>query len=181
MSVLLLAFLQAFFSVPGVDSPELAAWGTHPVGVRTLDLVNPAQPDVLAFNKETNQAPLRDRPLKVEVWYPALLPAGAEARTVYESTLPGRSPRPFTIDGKALRDAAPLPSQRFPLVIVSHGLASRPEDFEEIAQHLASYGFAVALPQHPGSDLQKTKDLIFSSDVANAIRYTTHDPNVLSE
>ncbi|MFM1842626.1 MAG: hypothetical protein RLZZ490_1362 [Cyanobacteriota bacterium] len=39
-----------------------------------------------------------------------------------------------------------------PVVIVSHGLASRPDDFDQIAEKLASYGFFVALPQHPGSD-----------------------------
>lgn len=39
-----------------------------------------------------------------------------------------------------------------PVVIISHGLASRPEDYDQIAIKLASYGFLVALPQHPGSD-----------------------------
>jgi len=39
-----------------------------------------------------------------------------------------------------------------PVVVISHGLASRPEDFDQIAIKLASYGFLVALPQHPGSD-----------------------------
>ena len=165
MSVLLLAFLQAFFSVPGVDAPELAAWGPHPVGVRTLDLVNPAQPDVLAFNKETNQAPLRDRPLKVELWYPALLPAGAEARTVYESTLPGRNPRPFTIDGKALRDAAPLPNQRFPLVIVSHGYPGSRTFLAYLTENLASKGYVVAAIDHTDSVFGNVKP--FPSTLAN--------------
>ncbi|MGK7945260.1 MAG: alpha/beta hydrolase [Microcystaceae cyanobacterium] len=39
-----------------------------------------------------------------------------------------------------------------PVVVISHGLASRPEDFEDNAQHLASYGYVVALPRHIGSD-----------------------------
>lgn len=54
-----------------------------------------------------------------------------------------------------------------PVVIMSHGLASRPEDFGGIAEHLASYGFVVALPQHPGSDLQQKQALIngFSREV----------------
>ena len=41
-----------------------------------------------------------------------------------------------------------------PVVIISHGLGSRPEEFAEKAKHLASYGFVVVLPQHPGSDAQ---------------------------
>ncbi len=47
-----------------------------------------------------------------------------------------------------------------PVVVLSHGLASRPEDFESTAQYLASYGYVVALPQHPGSDLQQAQDLL---------------------
>ena len=39
-----------------------------------------------------------------------------------------------------------------PVIIFSHGLGSNPEDFAKKAKHLASYGFVVVLPQHPGSD-----------------------------
>ncbi len=39
-----------------------------------------------------------------------------------------------------------------PVVIISHGLSSKPEYFADKAKHLASYGFVVVLPQHPGSD-----------------------------
>jgi predicted dienelactone hydrolase len=46
-----------------------------------------------------------------------------------------------------------------PVVIISHGLSSRPEDFDDDAKHLASYGYVVALPQHPGSDYQQTENL----------------------
>ena len=42
-----------------------------------------------------------------------------------------------------------------PVVIISHGLISKPEDFEEDAKHLASHGYVVALPQHIGSDEQQ--------------------------
>jgi predicted dienelactone hydrolase len=47
-----------------------------------------------------------------------------------------------------------------PVVIISHGLASRPEDFAKDAEHLSSYGYVVALPQHPGSDTKQAKALI---------------------
>jgi predicted dienelactone hydrolase len=54
-----------------------------------------------------------------------------------------------------------------PVVIVSHGLGSRPEDFEDVAKHLASYGYVVAIPQHPGSDTQRKQDFIdgFASEL----------------
>ena len=47
-----------------------------------------------------------------------------------------------------------------PVVIFSHGLSSRPEDFAQRAIHLASYGYVVAMPQHPGSDILNTKDFV---------------------
>jgi predicted dienelactone hydrolase len=51
-------------------------------------------------------------------------------------------------------------SGKAPVVIFSHGLASRPEDFAKRAQHLASYGYVVALPQHPGSDTKQAEALL---------------------
>lgn len=53
----------------------------------------------------------------------------------------------------------PLPAQKIPVVIVSHGLGSKPEDFVDKAQQLASYGFVVAMPQHPGSDSEQVQKL----------------------
>ena len=47
-----------------------------------------------------------------------------------------------------------------PVVVMSHGLASNPDDRGKLAAHLASYGFVVALPQHPGSDTQHVTDLL---------------------
>jgi predicted dienelactone hydrolase len=39
-----------------------------------------------------------------------------------------------------------------PVVVLSHGLGESPEVYRQEAEHLASYGFFVAVPQHPGSD-----------------------------
>jgi predicted dienelactone hydrolase len=47
-----------------------------------------------------------------------------------------------------------------PVVIFSHGLASRPEDFATALEHLASYGFVIAAPQHPGSDTLYLKGML---------------------
>ncbi len=43
-------------------------------------------------------------------------------------------------------------SLNIPLVIISHGFSGAKEDFDYLAQHLASYGMAVAILNHPGSD-----------------------------
>lgn len=50
--------------------------------------------------------------------------------------------------------------QKTPVVILSHGLASRPEDFAKYARHLASYGYLVLALQHPGSDAKQLQALI---------------------
>lgn len=47
-----------------------------------------------------------------------------------------------------------------PVIVFSHGLASRPEDFDNGAKQLASYGYLVALPQHIGSDSEQAANLI---------------------
>lgn len=60
--------------------------------------------------------------------------------------------RPFYVD---LFQPQSLPPGNIPLIIYSHGLGDTPESFQASAQHLASYGFVVAIPQHPGSDLSQ--------------------------
>ncbi|HAA27204.1 MAG TPA: hypothetical protein DCE56_05380 [Cyanobacteria bacterium UBA8553] len=47
-----------------------------------------------------------------------------------------------------------------PLVVISHGLGSDRQTFQYLATHLASYGFAVAVPEHPGSNAQQFQALI---------------------
>ncbi|MGQ9872463.1 alpha/beta hydrolase [Leptodesmis sp.] len=39
-----------------------------------------------------------------------------------------------------------------PLVVFTNGIGTRLDLYDYLAQHLASYGFAIAIPQHPGSD-----------------------------
>lgn len=43
----------------------------------------------------------------------------------------------------------------FPLIVISHGVASDRYTFAYLAQHLASYGFAVAVLEHPGSNARR--------------------------
>lgn len=53
-----------------------------------------------------------------------------------------------------LRVVALLPRGKVPigLVVISHGLWDAPVNFEGWGQYLASHGYAVLLPEHPGSD-----------------------------
>lgn len=50
--------------------------------------------------------------------------------------------------------------ESIPLIVVSNGLGAKRDRFEELAHHLASHGFAVAIPDHPGSDRQRQKDFV---------------------
>ncbi len=144
-----------YFSVPPADAPELASRGRWAVGVRTVELVNPGQPDILRFNKDTGKAPVSDRPLTIEIWYPATIPPGKEERVVYESAMPG-TPRPgvpntFHIAGKALRDAPPVSGSAFPLVVVSHGYPGSRTFMTWLTENLASKGYVVAAIDHTDS------------------------------
>ena len=69
------------------DAPALAQYGKFAVGVKTLQMVNPKQLDI-AKSKAGEPMPVYDRPLTVEVWYPA---SGQPGTGQY---------RVFTRDGK---------------------------------------------------------------------------------
>lgn len=49
----------------------------------------------------------------------------------------------------------PIAASALPLVVISHGLASDRDTFAYLGEHLASYGFAVAVLEHPGSSREK--------------------------
>ena len=107
------------------DAPELSARGTYKVGVQTLEWVNKGQINILKSKKGVDT--IYDRPLKVEVWYPSIIPEGVKELISYDEVLgtfndPKRPLKPFTFMGRALRNATPQYSEgAFPLVIVSHG------------------------------------------------------------
>ncbi|MDJ0729929.1 MAG: alpha/beta hydrolase [Crocosphaera sp.] len=67
-----------------------------------------------------------------------------------------------------------------PVIIFSHGLASRPEDFEEDVKQLASYGYVVALPQHPGSDLNQLQEMLqgFSREIVQVDEFVNRPLDV---
>ncbi len=133
----------------GVDAPELARLGNYAVGVKTLHLVQHGQADVLAFDAAKGSAPLVDRALTVDLWYPAR-PAPAAVSVVYTASLPSEPPAPpahFSIPGIAVRDAPPSGTGH-PLVIVSHGYSNDPDAMTWLTENLASKGYVVAAIRH---------------------------------
>ncbi len=54
----------------------------------------------------------------------------------------------------------PQVSKPCPVIVISHGLGSDRTSFAYLAKHLASYGFVVAVPEHPGSDAKQLQALL---------------------
>ncbi|MEH2284272.1 MAG: alpha/beta hydrolase [Nostoc sp.] len=46
------------------------------------------------------------------------------------------------------------------VIVISHGLGLDSSNFQYLATHLASYGFAVVVPNHPGSDAKQLRSLL---------------------
>jgi predicted dienelactone hydrolase len=143
------------YSVPLADAPELAARGRYSVGVRTIEIVHRNQIDILHFEKTAGKAPRYDRPLTIEIWYPALIAKAQNEQTIYKMPVPGRNRPadlpPFEIADQASRDATPVASTRFPLVIVSHGYPGSRYFLTYLTSNLASKGYVVAAIDHTDS------------------------------
>ena len=178
--ILLLLSIPVFAGEPpsryGVDAPELAPLGPYAVGIKTLQLIEPGQLDVLAFDPAKGSAPLRDRVLGIELWYPAHPNPGAPSVT-YTGSLPSEPPAPpaqFSIPGIAVRDA-PYAGEGFPLVIVSHGYSNDPVAMTWLTENLASKGYVVAAIRHedpPITDRSKIGQLLLRRPLD--ITYVVH-------
>lgn len=161
------------------DAPELATRGDYKVGVRTLNLVNKNQVDIL--NSKDGVDPLYDRPLTLEVWYPAFVANEIEQSVTYVEVMGTANDSlrplvPFTFKGRAMRDEAPLTSDgAFPLVIVSHGYVGSRYLMTYLTENLASKGYIVVAIEHTDSTfkdaapfqstlLNRTKDIRFVLD-----------------
>lgn len=55
-------------------------------------------------------------------------------------------------------------SEPLPLIVISHGLGSDLTTFAYLARHLATHGFAVAVPEHPGSSASQIESLLTGLD-----------------
>lgn len=134
------------------DAPELSAYGSYAVGVRQVDLTNPDQIDILSIDPaaaKPDELPRYDRPLPVEVWYPAA--ADATGDTTLKVFLRDAKTE-VDIEGRAMRDAAPATEGApFPLVLISHGYPGNRFLLSHLAENLASKGYVVASIDHTDS------------------------------
>ena len=140
------------------DAPELSAFGRYDIGVRTMSFTDADRVDVVnAIPGE--EAPLYDRRLRVEIWYPAEL--GDRGSPGGEYTTETRNLQiTATLSGQAVRDAAPLALQgNFPLVILSHGYPGNRYLMSHLGENLASKGYVVASIDHTDSTYQNQQPI----------------------
>ena len=167
MNKLLLSIIIPFFSFgqsefnsfyigdPLPDAPILAARGKLKVGVKTIQVVNPNQIDILSSDEE--KTVLYDRPLTLEIWYPASLGIEEKEEVIYDQVMgnfsdPNRPLIPFKFKGRARRDAVSNSSEGpYPLIIVSHGYTGSRLLFTYLTENLASKGYVVVSIDHTDS------------------------------
>ena len=157
---------QLYTDQPTV-TPELAMPGEYSVGVSTLQAVNPTQLSTVDFKS------LLDRPLTLEVWYPASITKDSIPSSYKNVT---RSHQAFEIQATAFRDAAPLDSKAsFPLIVLSHGYTGYRTIMFYLGEHLASHGYVVVGIDHTDStnaevDFSKNAGAGFASTLRNRAR-----------
>lgn len=107
------------------------ALGPHAVGRRTIEVVDVE----------------RDRTLNVDVWYPADAASAEDAPLTRYSFLPTAY-----FDSEVARDEPEVAGDGpFPLLVYSHGSGGISYAASFNMEHLASYGFVVAAPDHKGN------------------------------
>ncbi|MFN6580992.1 MAG: alpha/beta hydrolase [Aulosira sp. ZfuVER01] len=119
------------------------------------DLVNQTQAAVALINQQSQQQATTVSALKVA---PLIDIRKAGSFTWQKQTITlndvSRS-RTFPAD-----IYLPMTQTPSPVIVISHGLGSDRQSFAYLAEHLASYGFVVAVPEHPGSNSQQLQALL---------------------
>ncbi|NJR71786.1 MAG: dienelactone hydrolase, partial [Gammaproteobacteria bacterium] len=131
-----------------------------------------------------------DRAIKVEVWYPAVATArdgassstlGQSASTIARAQYGAALPRAkqtgdkaeFFHTGIAIRDALPVATQRFPLVLVSHGFGGWGTFMTYLTENLASKGYMVIAIDH--QDAAFTDGASFALSFGSTIVHRARD------
>lgn len=111
----------------------LGAWGISYITA-------PAYDGTVGITYGSAYAPVRDETVDFHIWYPAT--PGGRAVTVGGNGVFHGTP--------AGRDA-PMAGGAYPMVLISHGAGGNAGQFGWIASELASAGYVVVLPNHPGT------------------------------
>lgn len=170
-SILLIVVL-ALTALPSVSAQD----GPPPVGLRYDAPPYALHGPYWVGTREMVIDPDAERPIILQVWYPALNPDGVEEATTYSiqykydafmPILPG------AVDlGHAIRDAAAdTTSAPYPLVVFSHGYSGWASYHAYLPEHLATYGFVVVAPNH----LEAQDAAVSFADIWYTSIYRTQD------
>jgi predicted dienelactone hydrolase len=134
------------------DAPELASYGQYAIGVRTVDIINPRQVDIISIDPaqpKLADLPRYDRSLVLEVWYPAI--KNSQGKTSLDVYLRDGKTE-VNIIGKAIRNAKPIVNnKKYPLVLISHGYPGNRFLLSHLAENIASKGYVVVSIDHTDS------------------------------
>lgn len=145
------------FIGPELEAPS--SLGEHPVGVTTIGIEDPHG----------------DRYLTVEVWYPAQSPSEAEPE-VYEVQALEMTVARLRSVAHTHRDVEPWRTGGGrPVVLMSHGRGSTRFGNVSLAEVLASHGYVVAAPDHPGNTIDDQLNGIGANERASSAKDRPHD------
>ncbi len=147
------------------DAPELALPGSLAVGVQTIKVVNPDQLDIVNVTGP-DAMPRYDRPLTLEVWYPATGARAIAGSQAYPDVLIRDGKRRVTLFGTAVRDAPPeTAGGPYPLILISHGYPGNRHLMAHLGENLASKGYVTVSIDH--TDSTYDSQLAFGSTLVN--------------
>lgn len=140
------------FDPAGPESaPDPSTFGPYAVGVRTVIVEDPSR-----------MKDGKPRQLVTEVWYPATEDVRGQAGVTYDiktmlSDEQKERVKEFDVpllETIAVRDAAPFDSEeKYPLIVFSHGQGGIRWQSTFYTVTLASHGYVVVSPDHPGNTL----------------------------
>ncbi len=131
---------------------QAAVAATSQSNINFSQLPSIRQPGSFSWNKQTLTVdnPRRKRAFVADLYLPR---ETGDRRQETE----GRQKRQ---GGQGSNYQLPTTNYQIPVIVISHGLGSNRMTFEYLAQRLASYGFAVAVPEHLGSGAERLRSVL---------------------
>jgi predicted dienelactone hydrolase len=145
-------------------------------GIRTL--VQQTRNSVTLVQQQSDMAARASRAARIADLV-ALRKSGTFTWSVISLQLTDSRPERLQATGKPRQYEADiyLPklnrSLPLPIIVISHGLGSGRTAFKYFAEHLASHGYVVAVPEHPGSSNKQIEALLDgkAADVSNPTEF----------
>jgi len=141
---------------PAVDDPHFITpplTGKYPVGITSLYVEDTSRTE---NEIHLGDAENRTRRLELNILYPAVQSKEPRYRTLpdVEWVVDADDKRKMKFDQCWTRSQPglePATEMKFPLIIFSPGWAQNPNDYQLVAEELASHGYCVISVNHPGS------------------------------